>query len=182
MLKPYINRALKLSLVGMMTYSALVAGIEEDFTKAIAVDSKYQFADKKSKKSIFKEQVHIKQGSLNVYADEVEVDASMGEGNEIFIATGKPATYSQKEAEGTEIKASANKIEYRRQSRTLTLDGNAQLKQNNSSVKGELIIFNMQLEQIMAEGEDQESGRVTTIFQPEAKPQKQDKPKQEKQP
>ena len=182
MLRLFINRALKLSLVAALISPAFVGALEDDSTKPISVDAKYQFADGKSKKSVFKESVHIQEGSLNVYADEVEVDASLGEGNEIFVATGKPATYSQMDSDGSEIKASANKIEYKRQSQILTLDGDAQLKQNNSSVKGEIIIFNMQLEQIMAEGKDQENGRVTTIFQPGVKAKKEAQPKQEKQP
>jgi lipopolysaccharide export system protein LptA len=57
-------------------------------------------------------------------------------------------------------------IEYHRQTRSLSLEGDAQIKQNSSSVQGKSIKFNMELEQIIAQGSDQESGRVITIFQP----------------
>tara|TARA_R110000744_G_scaffold130161_2_gene237766 strand:+ start:18852 stop:19448 length:597 start_codon:yes stop_codon:yes gene_type:complete len=171
MCKPFINLGLSVVAIATLTFSPLSLAGKEDFTQAIKVDSKFQFGDGKTKKSIFREDVHINQGSLNVYADEVEVDASKGEGNEVFIATGSPAKYSQQQELGGSIEASANKIEYRRDLRTLTLEGNAQLKQNNSSVKGESITFNMELEQIVAqgEGENEGNGRVITIFQPSKK-------------
>lgn len=173
MCKPFINLGLSIIAIATLTFSPLSLAGKEDFTQAIKVDSKFQFGDGKTKKSIFREDVHINQGSLNVYADEVEVDASKGEGNEVFIATGSPAKYSQQQELGGSIEASANKIEYRRDLRTLTLEGNAQLKQNNSSVKGESITFNMELEQIVAQGEGENenegNGRVITIFQPSKK-------------
>tara|TARA_R110000772_G_scaffold99217_5_gene199036 strand:- start:8918 stop:9508 length:591 start_codon:yes stop_codon:yes gene_type:complete len=169
MCKPFINLSLSLVALATLTFSPMSLAGKEDFTQAIKVDSKFQFGDGKTKKSIFREDVHINQGSLNVYADEVEVDASKGEGNEIFIATGKPAKYTQQQEQGGSIEASANRIEYRRDLRTLTLEGDAQLKQNNSSVKGESIVFNMELEQIVAQGEGEKSGRVITIFQPSKK-------------
>ena len=177
MCKPFINLSLSLVAIATLSFSPLSMAGKEDFTQAIKVDSKFQFGDGKTKKSIFREDVHINQGSLNVYADEVEVDASKGEGNEIFIATGNPAKYSQEQEQGGSIEASANRIEYRRDQRTLTLEGDAQLKQNNSSVKGESIVFNMELEQIVAqgEGENLDSGRVTTIFQPSKKSANQQK-------
>ncbi|MFT4993923.1 MAG: lipopolysaccharide export system protein LptA, partial [Paraglaciecola sp.] len=68
-----------------------------------------------------------------------------------------------------------NRIEYRLDSRSLSLDGNAEIQQNNSSVKGESIIFNMELEQILAQGENNETGRVVTIFQPEEKDKNEEK-------
>ncbi|WP_166423370.1 lipopolysaccharide transport periplasmic protein LptA [Paraglaciecola sp. 20A4] len=171
MCKPFINLGLSVVAIATLTFSPLSSAGKEDFTQAIKVDSKFQFGDGKTKKSIFREDVHINQGSLNVYADEVEVDASKGEGNEVFIATGSPAKYSQQQELGGSIEASANKIEYRRDLRTLTLEGDAQLKQNNSSVKGESITFNMELEQIVAQGEGESdgNGRVITIFQPSKK-------------
>jgi lipopolysaccharide export system protein LptA len=182
MCKPFINLSLSLVAIATLSFSTLSMAGKEDFTQAIKVDSKFQFGDGKTKKSIFRQDVHINQGSLNVYADEVEVDASKGEGNEVFIATGSPAKYSQEQEQGGTIEASANRIEYRRDLRTLTLDGEALLKQNNSSVKGESIVFNMELEQIVAqgEGENQDSGRVTTIFQPSKKSSSEKKKTDEK--
>ena len=53
--------------------------------------------------------------------------------------------------------------------RTLSLDGNAELQQDTSSVKGDKITFDMITEQLLATGSgDNDEGRVTTVFRPEA--------------
>lgn len=156
------------TLLCAASLSATLFAGEADFKLPIKVDSKSQFVDGKTKTSIFREDVHITQGSLTINADEVEVIAGEGDGREIFIARGKPASYSQKMDDGSDISASANEIRYEVYNRTLSLSGSAELQQNSSMVQGESILFNMELEQLIAEGNDEEAGRVTTIFQPDA--------------
>jgi lipopolysaccharide export system protein LptA len=166
MLKPFTNRLYHASLLAGLLFSAHSYAGKDDFTKKIELASLYQNADGIAKRATYQGNVTILQGSLKVSADELEIDASKGEGNEIFIATGNPATYSQQQEDGSIVTAQADKIEYHRQTRSLSLKGNAQIKQNSSSVQGESIKFNMELEQIIAQGSDQESGRVITTFQP----------------
>lgn len=184
MFKPFINPVLNAGIVSVLFFcGASIAG-KDDFSQEIKIASSNQSVDGIAKKSNFWGAVVIQQGSLIVKADEVEVDASQGDGKQIFIAKGKPAEYSQQQEDGSIVTAKANRIEYRLDSRSLSLDGNAQIQQNNSSVKGESIIFNMELEQILAQGENNEDGRVVTIFQPEKKENNDEKTlnKQEKQP
>jgi lipopolysaccharide export system protein LptA len=166
MLKPFTNRLYHASLLAGLLFSAYSYAGKDDFTKKIELASLYQNADGIAKRATYQGNVMILQGSLKVSADELEIDASKGEGNEIFIATGNPATYSQQQEDGSIVTAQADKIEYHRQTRSLSLEGNAQIKQNSSSVQGESIKFNMELEQIIAQGSNQESGRVITTFQP----------------
>lgn len=162
MFKPNLHRArLIISLLVLTTTNAVAA--EKDFDLPIKVDSKAQFVDGKTKTSIFREDVRITQGSLKIDADEVEVIANQGEGSEVFIARGNPASYSQTMDDGSAISAAANEIRYELALSTLTLSGNAELQQNSSKVTGDSIVFNMQLEQLIAQGS--ETG-VTTIFQP----------------
>lgn len=183
MSKPFmhLNKYCGIALTALLICNANAG--QKDFEQPIKVDSKSQFVDGKTKTSIFRDDVHINQGTLNIDADEVEVIAGQGEGKEIFIARGNPASYSQTMDDGRDIKAMANEIRYEVASRTLTLDGSAELQQDSSMVKGESIVFNMELEQLIAQGTDAEEGRVTTIFQPDSlrKP-KEDKKDQEKQP
>jgi lipopolysaccharide export system protein LptA len=142
---------------------------ESDFNKPIKVDSKSQFVDGKNKTSLFKDDVRITQGSLVINADEVEVIASEGDGREIFVARGKPASYSQKLEDGAPVTAKANEIRYEVVNRTISLQGNAELQQDTSKVQGDKITFDMVTEQLLATGgEDGEGGRVTTVFTPEA--------------
>lgn len=183
MLKPFSNLLLGISISLAVGYSTLSYAGKEDFSKTIEIASEQSFLDRIAKKSIYKGSVLITQGSLVLQADEMEIDASKGQDKEVFVAMGSPAKYSQRQENGKMVHATANKIEYHRQTRTLSLEGNAEVEQNSSSVKGNSIIFNMELEQIMAQGQDQGSGRVITILQPEAKDSKtQTIPEQDPQP
>ena len=182
MLKLFTNRLYSASFLAALLFSAQSHAGKEDFTKKIVLAAQYQNADGIAKKAYYKGNVVIQQGSLKVSADELEVDASKGEDNEIFIATGSPAKYSQQQEDGSIVTAQADKIEYHRQTRSLSLEGNAQIQQNSSSVQGKSIKFNMELEQIIAQGSDQESGRVITTFQPVSKPKVPETKQQDKQP
>ncbi|WP_346993422.1 lipopolysaccharide transport periplasmic protein LptA [Alteromonas gracilis] len=142
---------------------------EADFSKPIKVDAKSQFVDGKNKTSLFKDDVLITQGSLIINADEVEVIASEGEGKEVFVARGNPASYSQQLEDGTPVSAKANEIRYEVVNRTISLNGKAELKQDTSMVQGDSITFDMITEQLLAIGGDDDNGegRVTTVFTPE---------------
>lgn len=170
MYRQFMRRTVNIALLCSAMCSSLSFAGKDDFKQPIKVDSKSQFVDGKSKTSVFRDDVHINQGSLNIEADEVEVTAGLGEGNEVFVARGNPASYTQKMDDGSDIRALANEIEYQKKSRILTLTGGAELHQNSSMVKGESIIFNMELEQLIAQGTDDEEGRVITIFQPNSQP------------
>lgn len=166
MYKPLIPLATSLLLVFA---SATVSATEDDFSQPIKVDAKSQFVDGKNKKSLFKDDVRIIQGSLIINADEVEVIASNGEGREVFVARGTPASYSQELEDGTPVSAKANEIRYEVESRTISLTGSAELKQDTSMVQGDSITFDMITEQLLATGgkNSDGDGRVTTVFTPE---------------
>ena len=171
MLKLFTNRLVQTSLVVALLCPAMSFAGKDDFSQKIELASLYQNADGIAKRAKYQGNVVIQQGTLKVSADELEIDASKGVGNEIFIATGSPAKYSQQQEDGSIVTAQADKIEYHRQTRSLSLEGNAKIQQNASSVEGKTIKFNMELEQIIAQGSDQESGRVITTFQPVSKTQ-----------
>lgn len=159
-----VKRA-KFLILALLSCNAFA--VNEDFDQPIKVKSEYQSGDGIRKVSIFRENVNITQGSLVIDADEVEVNAEQGKGRETFIARGTPASYEQTMEDGSRIRAVAEYIEYQVEGRTLTLSGNAELHQNSHSVRGSTIQFNMEKEQLMAQGTDEEDGRVMTIFQPD---------------
>lgn len=177
--------AVSKQLTGGALALCLIAGLNQthadqnDFSQPITVDAKSQFVDGKNKTSIFKDAVHITQGSMEIKADEVEVIATDGEGREVFIARGNPAIYAQDMDDGTRVSAQANVITYEVSSRAIRLDGNAQLLRDTSLVQGDLIQFDMQNEQLLAQSsEDGETG-VTTIFRPETFRDLQDRDEQD---
>lgn len=157
----------KLLVICALLVSAFAGAAEKNFDLPINVDSRYQFADGIKRTTLFTEDVHITQGTLSIDADEVEVIAGADSDElQTFIARGKPASYSQTMEDGTVVKASANEIKYVVAERTITLTGGAELKQDSTEVKGESISYNIELEQVIAEGDSSEDGRVKTTFNP----------------
>jgi lipopolysaccharide export system protein LptA len=152
-----------------LLFSSLSFAGPDDFKKEIQVGSDRQFGSIKDKVMTFVDNVKVEQGSLLIEADKLEVIASAGKGKEVFIASGKPATYSQLLDGDKPIKASANEIRYDVANGTLVLTGNAELSQNGSMVQGALIKYNLEKQELEAESNGKKTERVTTVFSPEGK-------------
>lgn len=144
------------------------SSISIDFTLPVTLDSKSQAIDGKRKTSIFTGEVVIRQGSLELLADRVEVDASAGAGKEMITASGRPASYRQRKDDGSMVEAQANEITYQIDSRTISLSGNALIQQNDVSVTSDAIIFDMTKEQILASTDANSEDSVRTIISPGA--------------
>ncbi|TPV57761.1 lipopolysaccharide transport periplasmic protein LptA [Aestuariibacter sp. GS-14] len=176
MYKPLISL---LTSVALAVLATTAYAEQSDFKKPIELKAESQFLDGKNKKSVFIDNVQIVQGSLNILADRVEVEATEGKGKEVFSATGKPAIYRQKLDDGRTVEAKAFEIRYEVGSRTISLTGKAELLQNSSVVKGDSIVYNMEKEQLIAKGDGSGTGRVTTVFSTQTidalKQEKQDK-------
>lgn len=168
MLKRPSNLLFATSLCLSSLFAGSAIAIEHDFNQPIKVRSQFTSGDGIEKSLLYWGNVRIAQGSLLIEADEVEVQAKEGSGKEVFIARGKPAVYQQTKEDGTIVKAQANEIRYMVVNRTLSMEGEAELKQNSSMVKGSSITFDMLREQVNAAGSDDQDGRVITIFQPAA--------------
>lgn len=141
---------------------------EPDYSQPIAVTSENNETFIKENVSVYMDNVEVSQGSLNIKADRLEINASAGKGNEIFLAKGSPVQYSQLLDGDKPVTATAAEIRYDRASRTLTLSGNASLIQSGSQVEAAVIRYNIETQQISAESGEQKK-RVTTIFTPQIK-------------
>lgn len=150
---------------------------KEDFSKPILIDSLNQRIDLKNNISIFEKNVSIIQGSLSIKAELLRAHRRNQKGSELFIATGNPATYQQTLDDGKVISAQAEKVRYEVATRSLILSGNAQLKQNDSVVRGKTIRYDLVKQELVAEGTDGKP--TTTIFNPEKKT---DTPKEQQTP
>jgi lipopolysaccharide export system protein LptA len=148
--------------------SADKSTIATDFLLPVTAKSKNQSVDGKTRTSIFIDNVVIRQGSLEILADKVIADATAGKGKEIITAIGRPASYKQRLEDGTVVSASANEIKYQVQSQTISLKGNAAIKQNDIKVNGDSIAFNMAKEQIIASSDKNSNESVTTVLSPGA--------------
>lgn len=139
---------------------------QSDYKEKIYVDSLRQQAELASNKITFLDDVIITQGTIKITADKVEVIRHGEQGAEEMIAYGKPATFFQVLDNGKPVNAKADQLSYRLKEKLVVLTNNAELKQEDSQVNGDLIRYDIEKQQMMAESAKKGS-RVKTVFLPE---------------
>ncbi|MFD2165017.1 lipopolysaccharide transport periplasmic protein LptA [Thalassotalea euphylliae] len=144
-----------------------------DLEQEIVIKSKRQAGDLKNKIASYLDDVQITQGTLTIQADLVQVYSQEDHETETYVAKGKPAVFEQQLEDGSKIRLEANEIKYEPLAYTITISGNALLRQAGSEVTGDRIIYNTLTEQLEAEGSEEQV--VTTILKPKAKADKEKK-------
>jgi len=145
-----------------------VQAAKKDLTQEITIKSQRQAADLKNKIASYLEDVNIRQGSILITADLVQVfskkDPISGDKADTYLATGKPAVFQQELEDGSLISLQADEIKYLPHLNMITVSGNAVVKQAGSEVSGSKITYNTLNEKLEAESENNQS--VTTVLQP----------------
>lgn len=172
MYKPYIK---KLIVNGLLVTASLMSitvanAAKVDLTKDIVIKSKRQAGDLKNKIASYLDDVVITQGTLSIKADLVQVYSYSEQDQETYVAKGKPAVFEQLLEDGTKITLQADEVKYEPSINTITITGNALLRQDGSEVTGSKIVYNTLTEQLEAESNNNES--VTTILKPKVKDEK----------
>jgi lipopolysaccharide export system protein LptA len=143
---------------------------KDDLTQQITIKSKRQSADLKNKIASYLDNVNIKQGSISISADLVQVfskeNINTGKKEDTYFAQGKPAVFEQQLEDGSFIKLQANEITYKPDLFIINVSGNALVKQSGSEVSGNEITYNILNEKLEAQSAENQS--VTTILQPSA--------------
>lgn len=141
---------------------------KKDLNQEITIKSKRQSADLKNKIASYLDDVSINQGSIAIMADIVQVysktDDKTGEKSDTYLAKGKPAIFKQQLEDGSLISLQANEIKYQPDQNSITVSGNAQVKQAGSKMSGDIITYNTLNEKL--EGQSSNNEHVTTILQP----------------
>ncbi len=160
-----VSLLLASSLIGFVDS---VQAAKKDLSQEITIKSKRQSADLKNKIASYLDEVSIRQGSIAITADIVQVfsktNANTGEKLDTYLAKGKPALFQQQLEDGSLISLQADEIKYQPNRNIITISGNAEVKQAGSKVSGETITYNTLSEKLEAESSSDNS--VTTILQP----------------
>ena len=160
-----MQRTLSLvSLSFMLFASANIQAKESDYQQPVVVDSVTQQAELNENKVTFLQDVVITQGSIIIHANKVVV-LRHEKGNDEMIATGNPATFFQILDNGKPVNASASELRYQLKDRLVTLTGKSELKQDDNKVNGDIIRYDIQKQQMIAQSS--KGSRVKTIFLPQ---------------
>lgn len=152
-------------IISMLVISFSSVAVESDFDQPIHVSSISQHASMKDNTVVFQDEVLLTQGTIKLTADKLTIIRGDKPNHEIMIAEGKTATFYQTQEDGRPLDAQANKIHYDVAKSTITLSGNAQIKQLDSQINGSKIVYSLDSEELTVSNDGQKQ-RVTTVFLP----------------
>ncbi|EPM5663127.1 lipopolysaccharide transport periplasmic protein LptA [Vibrio alginolyticus] len=158
-------KPLHLSLLALVLAAPQSLALKSDTQQPVYINSDTQQVDMKSNQVVFEGDVSLKQGSINIDADRIVVTRDpKTEAIKQIQAFGKPAKFSQLMDDGKTLSGQATELDYRISTDELTMKGQAQLAQDNNTIKGSSIRYQIGKQKLVADSSKEE--RVTTILQP----------------
>ncbi|MEF1212688.1 lipopolysaccharide transport periplasmic protein LptA [Vibrio alginolyticus] len=158
-------KPLHLSLLALVLAAPQALALKSDTQQPVYINSDTQQVDMKSNQVVFEGDVSLKQGSINIDADRIVVTRDpKTEAIKQIQAFGKPAKFSQLMDDGKTLNGQATELDYRISTDELTMKGQAQLAQDNNTIKGSSIRYQIGKQKLVADSSKEE--RVTTILQP----------------
>lgn len=158
-----IRRHLKAGLL-LLGLAPAAAALDTDRQQPISIKAERVTIDERRGVSTYSGAVEMRQGSLTLEADKVEVRRK-GESMDSLRAEGRPARFSQlPEGRSEKVIGEAQRIDYITSEGIISLRGEALLRQDGDRFSGESIDYDLRRDHIQAEGG--ESGRVEVLFLP----------------
>lgn len=148
---------------------ALLAPVAEalpsDREQPVQVAANSARFNEKTGVAVYTGAVVIKQGTLEIRADEITITTDERGAVLTTVARGNPARYQQQTdpAKGP-VSAEAARIDFDARNEVITLTGKARLRQDGASFQGNTITYNAQRQQVDAQGQGQE--RVMLVLPP----------------
>jgi lipopolysaccharide export system protein LptA len=156
-------------LVALLAISGAAQAKTSDAEQPIHIEADQVEIRDREGLSIYRGNVHIVQGTLRIYGEEIRIHSN-DQGLQKVHITGKPATFYQLTDLEEEISAQGEEMEYRAKENLLVLDRNAVLVQRDNRFTSEHIVYNTQTNVVKA-GTDKETDtktppRVTITIMP----------------
>ena len=155
----------KLVFLGLLAAATNALAAEQN---EVIIDSGRQQAQLQSNIGIFEQNVVIIHGDRKIQADRLEVHrrAELGTNKQLLVATGSPAIFSEKQADGSLLEAKANEIRYDVAALTLVISGDAEISQAGQKINAQVITYDIEQQLISAERSGQQDSRVRTVLVP----------------
>lgn len=150
----------------LVTLSSTANALKDDIEKPVQIDADSVLFNKTKGIGVYEGNVSIVQGSLDIRATKIEIDAPNGEIQKI-TASGSPVKFKQKMDDGNLAQGEANSVVYLVDSKSIILDGNAAITQNNDKFTSNHIVYSISDGELQAgDKEASGKGRVKAIFYP----------------
>ena len=168
-----VRRSVSAVLLGMAVLFQIPAyALKSDRQQPALVDAEEVDMDFKTGKRIYRGNVLVRQGTLRIEADQITTTHKDGV-LQIAVAIGKPAIFRQRpDGKDYDVIGKGLRLELDHPNDIITLHKNARVEQNQDSIAGETIVYNMSTEQLKVRGGTKiEAHTATSSAAPEATPQ-----------
>jgi lipopolysaccharide export system protein LptA len=144
-----------------------VAGLPDDTRQPIHISADEAVRDERTGMTIYRGNVHMKQGSLRIDADRITIYRLAEEADRI-VAEGRPAHMQQtQEVDAPPMHAEGRIIEYFKDEERVQLREAAKLEQDGTTVTGDRIDYFIRQELVKAAADQRgEQGRVEVVIPP----------------
>lgn len=147
------------------------AAVMAETSGPIQVEADRLELDQKKGVSLYQGNVKLQRGDTLLQAERLELHGKEGKVT-LAIADGTPVHLEMRDPQsGKMTRGEAGHVEYRLEEGMLTLQGAAQLWRDGDHFTGERLLYDDNQQQLRAFGDEQGSGRVRVILQPEKEPQ-----------
>lgn len=134
--------------------AAHTQALPSDRDQPIHIESDRAERDGRQGITVYQGDVRLRQGSLRIAADRLEVRTDADNEVQEVIAEGEPAEFEQQPNEGDElVRAQAHRVHYRVAQEQLELTTNAWLRQGEASMTGNRIDYDIASDRVEAEGD-----------------------------
>lgn len=157
-------------LLGIFILPASVWALSSDVEKPVNIEADTVMFNNEKGVADYQGNVIILQGSLEIRADKVNIQAPDHEIVSI-VATGKPVKMQQTMDDGQQVKGQGNTIRYQVKGKKIVLTGNAKLEQGKDVISNNHITYLPGSGELKAGGK-KNSGRVKAVFHPSNKVKK----------
>lgn len=157
-----------LPLTALLLAPGLLHALPTDRDQPVQVNADSARFNEKTGIATYTGAVVIRQGTLEIRADEIVITTDRNGGVSTVVSKGKPARYQQQtDPKKGVVTAESERIDYDARNEIITLAGNARLKQDGASFQGSTITYNSQTQQVDAKGDSK--NRVQLILPPSAR-------------
>ena len=153
-------------VTSLLCFIHLALGLEEDVKKPVHINANSVEFNKAKGLAVYEGNVSISQGSLEIKAHRIQIDAPNNKLTKI-TATGSPVSFKQKMDDGKLAQGTANQFIYLVESKRIIMNGNAKISQNNDNFSSNHIEFSIRNGELKAGNKnDHGKSRVKAIFYP----------------
>jgi len=174
---PFLSAGLALLILSASLHASSATKTPTNAAAEIRIQADYMVFDLETGNNVYKGNVRIVQGSIELTGDEVTILRSNDKVRDIDV-TGNPARYLQDENTVNIVRAVSQQIHYSAQQNRLVLINEASLEQADHTVESQRIVYDTAKKIVIAGNDsDKKSGskqRVNITLTPKKDKQKTD--------